>query len=333
VTSCPEVNALLSTDSVGGGDGQYTYDWGAGLSVLDTLTVNLLNTQTFCVTLRDGCETPPVTECTTVKITPLPPFVLSVDSVLGCKPFNVHFAVQDTTGWATVDWDFHDGPVLYGYPASIPHLYSRYGTYDLGVNVHWPNGCSFDSTLTNLITVVDMPHADFTWTPQPADIFEHEVNFTEQCGPTAVNYLWDIAGMANSTAPDTSYVFPDDIGRLYPVKLTAWNYLGCADSVTKMVNVDDRFLVYVPTAFTPDGDGLNEVLYVRGNDISDREFHFMVFDRWGEKIFDTTDRNAGWDGKMNGKAVKNGVYTWMLRAQSLYTGVNHDLMGHVTVVR
>lgn len=333
VTSCPEVNALLFTDSVTGGDGQYTYDWGAGPSLFDTMTVNLLNTQTFCVTLRDGCETPPVTECTVLSITPLPPFVLSVDSVLGCKPFNVQFALEDTTGWAVVDWDFHDGPVLYGFPTSMPHLYSRFGTYDLDVNVHWPNGCSFDSTLTNLITVVDMPHADFTWAPQPADIFEHEVHFTEQCGPTAVSYLWDIAGMASSTAPDTSFDFPDDIGRLYPVKLKAWNYLGCADSVMKMVNVDDAFLVFVPTAFSPDGDGLNEILYVIGNDISDKDFHFMVFDRWGEKIYDTTDRNAGWDGKMNGKVVKNGVYTWMLRAQSVYTGVNHDLMGHVTVVR
>lgn len=333
VTSCPEVNALLSTDSVAGGDGQYTYDWGAGPSVFDTLTVNLLNTQTFCVTLHDGCETPPVTECTTVKITPLPPFVLNVDSVLGCKPFNVHFTLQDTTGGATVDWNFHDGPVLNGFPTSIPHLYSRFGTYDLDVNVHWPNGCTFDSAFVNLITVVDMPHADFTWTPMPADIFNHEVNFSEQCGPTAVGYLWDIAGLASATSQDTSYVFPDDIGRLYPVQLTAWNYLGCADSVTKMVNVDDVFLVYVPTAFSPDGDGINDVLQVVGNDIADNEFHFMIFDRWGEKIFDTTDRNQGWDGKMNGKVVKNGVYTWMLRAQSAYTDVNHDLVGHVTVVR
>lgn len=333
VTSCPEVNALLFTDSVAGGDGQYTYDWGIGPGLFDTLTVNLLSTQTFCMTLRDGCETPPVTECTTVKITPLPPLVLSVDSMLGCKPFLVHFAIQDTTGGAVVDWNFHDGPVLNGFPTNLPHLYSRFGTYDLGVNVHWPNGCTFDSTLTNLITVVDMPHADFTWTPQPADIFEHAVHFTQQSGPTAVSYLWDIAGLASATGPETNYDFPDDIGRLYPVKLTAWNYLGCADSVTKMVNVDDRFLVYVPTAFTPDGDGLNDVLYVIGNDISDKEFQFMVFDRWGEKIFSTTDRHAGWDGKMNGKAVKNGVYTWMLRAQSVYTGVNHDLRGHVTVVR
>jgi gliding motility-associated-like protein len=333
VTSCPEVNALLSTDSVFGGDGQYLYDWGNGPFATDTQTVNLTHTQTFCVTLHDGCETPPVTECTTVKIMPLPPFVLLTDTILGCKPFLVHFAVQDTTGGATVDWNFYDGPLLNGYPTSLPHLYSRFGTYDLGVNVHWPNGCAFDSTLSGLITVVDMPHADFTWNPDPADIFEHEVHFTEQCGPTASSYFWDFAGMANSTATDTSINFPDDIGRYYPVKLVARNYLGCADSVTKMVNVDDHFLVYIPTAFTPDGDGLNEVLYVTGNDIADQDFHFMVFDRWGEKIFDSTDRHAGWDGKMNGKTVKNGVYTWMLRAKSVYTGVSRDLIGHVTVVR
>ncbi len=333
VTSCPNVDLLLRSDSASGGDGQYTYDWGTGPWTYDTLRVNLPTTQTFCATLRDGCETPAVTACTTVKITPLPPFVLHVDSVLGCKPFMVRFTLRDTTGGATVDWNFHDGPVLYGYPTTLPHLYNRFGTYSLNAKVHWPNGCSFDSTLSALITVVDLPHADFSWSPRPADIFQHEVAFHEQCGPTAVAYRWDIAGLATSTSADTSYNFPDDMGRLYPVQLTAWNYLGCADSVMKMVNVDDRFLVYVPTAFTPDGDGVNDILHVEGNDISPQGFHFMIFDRWGEKIFDATDRSAGWDGKLNGSVVKNGVYTWMLRAQSVYTGVNHDLVGHVTVVR
>ncbi len=333
VTSCPRVDVMLQVDTVFGGNGQYSYDWGTGGSLADSLTVNLRNTQNFCVTIHDGCETPAITRCATVAITPVPPMELSVDSVLGCEPFTVHFSMNDTTGGATADWNFGYGPTQTERPMTMAHVYAQYGTFDLRVNVHWPNGCSMDSIYSNLIKVIDVPHADFNWTPYPATIFQNEVHFHELATDIADTFEWDLAGMDSSFLPDPVFTFPDDLGRNYPVRLIVRNYLGCADTIWKLVNVEDAFLVYVPTAFTPDGDGLNEVLNVVGNDIADHDFHFMVFDRWGEKIYDTTDRHAGWDGKMNGKVVKNGVYTWLLRAQSVYNGVNHDLQGHVTVVR
>ncbi|MBK6411220.1 MAG: gliding motility-associated C-terminal domain-containing protein [Flavobacteriales bacterium] len=333
VTSCPRVDVMLQVDTVFGGNGQYSYDWGTGGSLADSLTVNLRNTQNFCVTIHDGCETPAITRCATVAITPVPPMELSVDSVLGCEPFTVHFSMNDTTGGATADWNFGYGPTQTERPMTMAHVYAQYGTFDLRVNVHWPNGCSMDSIYSNLIKVIDVPHADFSWTPYPASIFNNEVHFHELATDIADTFEWDLAGMDSSFLPDPVFTFPDDLGRNYPVRLIVRNYLGCADTIWKLVNVEDAFLVYVPTAFTPDGDGLNEVLNVVGNDIADHDFHFMVFDRWGEKIYDTTDRHAGWDGKMNGKVVKNGVYTWLLRAQSVYNGVNHDLQGHVTVVR
>lgn len=333
VISCPEVNVLLATDSAYGGDGHYSFDWGHGPYQHDTLVVNLTQTNTFCVTLRDGCESPPVTRCTTVDILPLPPLVLNTDTVLGCVPFQVQFELVDTTNGGHADWRFGDGVTLAGGPMSLPHLYMHYGTFDLDITVHWPNGCSADSLFSDLITVIDMPHADFTWEPRPADIFNNEVHFQELAGPTATHFLWDFAGLATSTAPDTSILFTDELGSIYRVQLNAWNELGCMDSVIRLVNVDDIFMVYVPTAFTPDGDDLNEMLLVLGNDIADAEYHFMVFDRWGELIFETTDRHAGWDGTYKGKKVPVGVYTWMLHAQSVYTKANHDLQGHVTVVR
>jgi gliding motility-associated-like protein len=268
-----------------------------------------------------------------VDIIPVPPMVLTADSTLGCKPFAAHFSMEDTMGGAWADWNFFDGPVLTGRPMAMSFVYDQFGTYDLGVTVHWPNGCITDTLYNDLVTVIDMPHADFNWTPDPADIFGPTVQFHELAGPTATSFLWNFAGTDTSTAANPFHTFPDDHGALYPVQLWATNELGCTDSILRIVNVDDVFLVHVPTAFSPDGDGLNEILNVIGNDISNVDFHFMIFDRWGEKVFDSTDRDKGWDGKYNGKPVPNGVYVWMLRAQSIYTGVNHDLRGHVTVVR
>lgn len=333
VRICPGLNVLLKADSVGGGDGQYTYNWGAGPSATDTMTVHSQGTQTYCLTLRDGCETPSVTRCTTVEVTPVPPLVLKVDSVLGCKPFLTHLSLRDTTHGALADWDLGDGVGVSLAPMALTHMYTRYGTFNVGVRVHWPNGCTTDSTYAGLITVIDMPHADFSWMPNPASIFAHEVDFHQQAGPTAVRFLWNIDGIDTITVPDPVHNFPDEAGGLYPVQLKAWNFLGCMDSAFKWVNVDDVFLVHIPTAFSPDGDGINDVLQVMGNDISPSGFHFMIFNRWGEKVFDSTDRNLGWDGTYKGKKVPNGVYPWMLRATSVYTGVSQDLRGHVTVVK
>ncbi|MEO8733002.1 MAG: gliding motility-associated C-terminal domain-containing protein, partial [Flavobacteriales bacterium] len=333
VDICPKVDLQLAPDSISGGDGQWTYDWGNGTSTDSTITVNLFSTQTYCMTLRDGCETPPVTHCEVVHVIPVPPLVLTPDSVLGCEPFLVHFSIEDTSGVATADWDFGDGAAYTDLATSVAHTYIHYGIYSLTVNAHWPNGCSYDSTFNDLITVVDLPHPDFSWTPNPANIFENTVHFHELADQLAVSYQWDFDGLGSSILPNPSFTFPNQVGASYPVQLLVRNFLGCPDSITKIVEVQDEFLIYIPTAFTPDADGLNDVLQVVGNDIASNNFHWMIFDRWGEKVFDTTDAHQGWDGKLNGKVVENGVYNWMLRAQSAYTGINHDLRGSVTLVR
>jgi gliding motility-associated-like protein len=329
---CPGVDLPLIPDSVEGGDGQWTYDWGSGPSPDPAFTVNITATQTFCMTLRDGCETPSVTRCIVAHVIPVPPLALTPDSVLGCEPFLVHFSFEDTSGTATADWDFGDGASSTGLPTSVAHTYNHYGTYTVTVDAHWPNGCSYDTSYSDLITVIDLPHADYSWTPDPASIFENTVQFQELAGPLAASYQWDFADLGSSVLSNPSFTFPNEVGASYPVELLVRNFLGCPDSITKVVEVQDVFLVYVPTAFTPDADGLNDMLKVIGNDIAPDNFHWMIFDRWGEKIFDTTDPLKGWDGKLNGKVVENGVYNWMLRAQSAYTGINHDLVGTVTVV-
>ncbi|MEO8732738.1 MAG: PKD domain-containing protein [Flavobacteriales bacterium] len=329
---CPKVDLILAPDSIAGGDGEWSYDWGTGPSSDSTHTVDLFGTQTFCMTLRDGCETPSVTHCVVVKVKPVPSLVMNPDSILGCEPFLVHFSLQDTTGAATADWDFGDGAAYTDLATSVAHNYDHYGVYTVTVNAHWPNGCSYDSTYTDLITVIDIPHLDFSWSPNPANIFENTVQFHELADQLAVSYQWDFAGLGSSTLTDPSFTFPNQIGASYPVELLVRNFLGCPDSITHIIEVQDEFLVYIPSAFTPDGDGLNDVLQVEGNDIAPDNFHLQIFDRWGAKIFDTTDPHQGWDGKMNGKVVKNGVYNWMLRAQSAYTGINHDLRGSVTLV-
>jgi gliding motility-associated-like protein len=92
----------------------------------------------------------------------------------------------------------------------------------------------------------------------------------------------------------------------------------------------DRTFVYVPNAFSPNGDGENEVLYVRSAIAS--KILFRVFDRWGEMVFETTDMNSGWDGTFRGKLIDPDTYDYYLEADC-YGGEKAIIKGNITLIR
>jgi gliding motility-associated-like protein len=110
---------------------------------------------------------------------------------------------------------------------------------------------------------------------------------------------------------------------------------GCIDTASVSIEVDETLEFFVPNTFTPNGDGLNDVLQAYGNGVT--RFKMEVFNRWGEKIFETNDINEGWDGTFKGKDVPPGVYVYTVTAAfGNYTTLppNHPYKkGSVTVIR
>lgn len=330
---CPNVDTTLTATQVMGGDGTYFFDWGAGPQPNDMRAVNLPAPQHICVTVSDGCETPPVQKCTWFAVKSLPPLILTADTTLGCAPFAVHFEVQDTTGGAHVDWDFGDGSTVDMAPPSRDHGYTRSGHFTVSATVHWPNYCADSTSIPALVVVEPMPDADFTWSPEPVSVLDPRVQFTEAAGPYATQWVWTFPEEDTVHARTAEYTFPGQVGGTYPVTLWTANYLGCADSVTKMIEVHDSFIVYAPNAFSPDGDGINDQFFIRGNDLSPDGFELTVFDRWGHSLFSTDDVTHPWDGSGSGGAIPQGVYVWRVKARSAYTGHDYEYLGHVTLVR
>ena len=103
------------------------------------------------------------------------------------------------------------------------------------------------------------------------------------------------------------------------------------NSITSMSNyaeVIPPLSIYIPNAFTPNGDGMNDVFGVKGEGI--RNFHLYVYDRWGEVVFETTNPKQQWDGNYAGNPVEQGVYVYQVFASGL--GKNSKT-GSVTLVR
>jgi len=89
-------------------------------------------------------------------------------------------------------------------------------------------------------------------------------------------------------------------------------------------------VIYVPNVFSPNGDGINDILYVHGQGIE--TMTFIIYDRWGEKVFESTDPTKGWDGSFRGKQVENGVYVYYLKAH-IVTDEDVKYKGNITIVR
>jgi gliding motility-associated-like protein len=112
------------------------------------------------------------------------------------------------------------------------------------------------------------------------------------------------------------------------------NSNGCTDTVVHPVYIPEDWAIYVPTAFSPNGDGVNDNFRADGIGVDQKHFKMWIFDRWGNQIFYTEDWDSYWDGKVAGHPtlVQQDVYVWKIMARS-FKGEKYSNTGHVTVVR
>ena len=114
----------------------------------------------------------------------------------------------------------------------------------------------------------------------------------------------------------------------YTVALEASNDLGCRDTASVEICVEDAFLLFMPNAFTPNDDGINDVLLPKTSVRNPADFELKIFDRWGKQVFSTEDIYAGWDGG----TTTSGIYIWKIWITD--TDQNgHELVGHVALLR
>ncbi len=201
------------------------------------------------------------------------------------------------------------------------------GTYDVWVQD--ANGC-----VVNTNAVVSGPPpvvAEFTASPQPTTISNTEIFFTN-LSQNALTYNWNIGGLGTSTDEHPSFVFPEEPAN-YEVCLVATNAFGCSDSICHQVIIDDELIVYAPNAFTPNGDGTNDYFQPLVNGHEESDFELLIYNRWGQLLFESSTSNLGWGGTYFGEPVQEDVYVWKLRAVATFDGEVREYIGHVTVIR
>ena len=193
--------------------------------------------------------------------------------------------------------------------------------------------CLSQQTLN--ITVYPLPNPLFSYQPKAVTTENTLVNFTNNTlGKNS--YYWNFDDLSFSNEENPSYEFPDAIEGIYLVELTATDTaIGCTGKTDETIFIKGDLLVYIPTAFTPNGDGVNDLLKVSIENFDPSYFHFKIFDRWGEQVFETYNAESKWDGSQNGKSYYNQpqVYNWTLESKNRFSPAIKTYNGTVTIVR
>ena len=208
--------------------------------------------------------------------------------------------------------------------------------YDVSLTITSPKGCTQSEINTAMICPFDYPNADFQLSPNPTNIFDTDIYFTNMSSQDVINWLWSFG---SETLPTSSIdenptaIFPGNEPGTYPIFLIVTNTDGCTDTVENTLIVNSIFTLYIPNAFTPDGDGINDNFYVQGAAVSSDDFNLMIFDRWGELIFETTDLTKRWDGDFKNRQAPIGSYAWKVNAKDLYTNQQYEYYQHAIIIR
>jgi gliding motility-associated-like protein len=240
-----------------------------------------------------------------------------------CLPAFVNFLDQSTNA-TTWYWNFGDGNTA--NIANPSNQYVNVGVFDVLLIAGNPATCNKLDTAIHTIHVYPSPVADFSWSPNPPEP-NTPLDFTN-LSTGATRYLWDFGDGSTSTNKDEVHVYQKD--GYYTVCLTAWNEYNCEDTVCKQVRGLVIPLVDVPTGFSPNGDGANDIVYVKGYGIA--KMTFRIFNRWGEKVFESTDKSYGWDGRYKGVIQEMEVYGYTLSVD-FFDGTSTFKKGNITLLR
>lgn len=190
----------------------------------------------------------------------------------------------------------------------------------------WQDGCPSLATPVTVTVDRDLPIADFYASPDSGWI--PLTSTFHNLSQGSVSWEWDFDDGHSATTFQTEHTF-QDTGR-FDVRLIARNGNGCADTIYKRVIVGADFVIHIPNAFTPNDDGLNDYFNMPWFGV--REFHVMIFDRWGMLIYESTNPDFKWYGVFQGEACQEGVYTYVVEARG-HLSEKVKRAGTVTLMR
>lgn len=322
---CPGSTAQI-TPTISGGDGDYSFFWQPGNQTSPSIFVENITVPVYTLTVKDGCGSPAAIKNIPVNLHPQikPQYITRFSK--GCAPFCARF-INTTPKSSAPLWGFGDRPGL-NTGDTTNYCYLTAGRFNLSLSVIDSNLCRSSFTYSDAIEVRASPHAEFVTLDHTLTLFSADNIEFRNATTDALNYQWFVENDYVGTPLDMKYSFRDT-GNFH-VRLVATNANNCRDTATQLIRVLEDFSFYMPNSFTPDGNGVNDLLLPKGTGWQQKDYVFEVFDRWGAVLFSTHEISGGWDG--SGQSINYNAYAWRVAVTDL-KNKPHRFAGTVILVR
>ena len=337
---CPGDEVVVSAAFFDGGGGPYYIFLDDGQVITLPIKIRLDESSQIIVHAMDVCGSEAI-DTVNVGVYPMPFVQFIADTLEGCQPFTVTFnIVSGADETQNYIWNFGDNDDINLSLSSNPsHTYLDYGIYDVTLAYTTNKGCKDTVKVEDMIMVHKKPVARFSVVPEYATILNPVINFLNNSSDDVVLNMWDFGDGDSSLLINPVHVY-ENVPSEYLVTLFVETPYGCKDTTTQIITINDVSVFYAPTAFTPDNDGFNEVFYITGHGITSNNFKLIIYDRWGEKIWETIKYDPenpakyGWDGtvKNGSKKAEPGVYVWYCEYMDIFGNYRVET-GNVTLIR
>lgn len=325
-----EGDMFVVAGSGAGIGGTYTWD----NSVSDgTQFSSPVGTTTYTVTGTDqyGCTN---TDQLQINVETYPSLSFYADVDGNCAPVNV--VLMNTTSDPAINcvWEVSNGFTSNACEA-FSFTMNDVGLFDVTLSAASPTyNCLSSVTYTELIHVDPVPLAQFDTPNQSVSTFNPTVHFgNESVG--ADTYEWNFGDGYTGDGFEPTHTYANDPTH-YIVQMVAYNEFGCSDTAYQHVEIEEELVFFIPNSFTPDEDEYNQwfqPVFYSGYDPYD--FTMLIYNRWGEVIFESHDASKGWDGtyEATGKLCQSGTYTWTIEFKSAMSDERMKFNGHLNLLR
>jgi gliding motility-associated-like protein len=321
---CPGDPATLSASFSGFPDIlPVSYHWSNG-DTTATAVVNPLEstTYTLTVTFNNGCDN---WDTVRVKVTELElPEITGTEAV--CQGYPATLTATHPTSTQFHWSNGQNGPTI----TVTPQVTTQYS-----VSATMEGNCTVIDTFT--VYVLPLPTPSFV--ANPTEIYVENNIGTVTCtnlSPAGYHLIWnfgDVFSNVNVVENVEEVTHDYTHSGYYTITLTAIDSAGCVDSTKTRVSVEVPYFFYIPNAFTPDGDGINETFAPKGEGVDPDQYSMQIFDRSGVLIYSTRNPYDYWDGRNKyGQMCPEGVYIFIIRLVNL-NGDDKEYTGSVTLVK
>jgi gliding motility-associated-like protein len=264
----------------------------------------------------------------TVIPSPVPTFDLSLTESCANPTNVVHLnTTESITSIDYISWHF-DAYAPSTNTNQVTVTYAEIGCYDVTLTLTYINGCTNSSTKIDAFCILPGPTAGFQIVTQNPQVgFPMQMNNLSE---NASSFEWQF-GEEQSNFMNPDIMFNQHGSNV--ITLIAFDDLGCSDTISQVIHVNNVIHLYVPNTFTPNGDKFNNLFTpIIGEGVKPDVFNMSIFSRWGDLVYETKNIEIGWDGTKRNLDCPDGDYLWKIEFKA-QDEINHVYMGHVTLIR